>query len=228
MTDVNRPSVLISGTDSNLFTLIDYILQSNGFLTHSAEDVEQTLQVALKHSPDLILLDEKVPPCGSVAACERLRQGKATRRIPVLTMVNDDELENGLVSATDAYVTKPISPPDLLDGLRRTLEMSRAETDDDILRTGDIELNGKTYRVCRDGRPVHLAPIEFRLLRHLMQHPEEVFTRDELASVAWRPGIYVGPRTVDVHIGRLRKTLKQPSKPDPIRTVRSVGYALVE
>jgi two-component system phosphate regulon response regulator PhoB len=159
-----------------------------------------------------------------------LKQDPQTKHIPVIALISPGAERDHvrlLKSGVNDSFSRPIVPAKLVEHLRATFGAARPVSKKGLVSYADIEMCLGTYRVRRDGQDVHLSPIEFRLLRHLLQNPEQAITRDELAGAAWREGVYVSPRTVDVHMGRLRKALKSDSHNDLIRTVRSIGYALV-
>lgn len=184
-----------------------------------------------EHRPELILLDWMLPGLSGIEICRRLRSREDTRDIPVIMLTargEETERIRGLATGADDYVVKPFSVPELIARVRSILRRANPEAVAERLEAGDIVLDRATRRVMRNGRDLNLSPTEFRLLEHLMRHPGRVFTRDQLLNAVWGHDIYVDDRTVDVHVGRLRKSLNRGRARDPIRTVRGTGYAFDE
>jgi two-component system phosphate regulon response regulator PhoB len=226
-----KPLVLVGADDVDFYLLLDHVLKVEGFATLLADDLEETLRLATERTPDIILLDCRPQSYPATEACSRLKQDPQTKATPVIALISPGAERDHvrlLKSGVNESFSRPIVPAKLVEHLRATLGGARPVSNNGLVSYADIEMSLGTYRVRRDGQDIHLSPIEFRLLRHLLQNPEQAITRDELAVAAWRKGVYVSPRTVDVHMGRLRKALKLVSQNDPIRTVRSVGYALVD
>lgn len=226
-----KPLVLVGVEDVDFYLLLDHVLKADDFATLLASDLEETLELAAGRTPDIILLDCRPQSYPAAETCSRLKQDPQTKHIPVIALISPgaerDHVRLMKSGVNDSF-SRPIVPAKLVEHLRATLGAARPVAKKGLVRYADIEMCLGTYRVRRDGQDVHLSPIEFRLLRHLLQNPEQAITRDELAGAAWREGVYVSPRTVDVHMGRLRKALKSVSHNDLIRTVRSIGYALVD
>ncbi len=179
--------------------------------------------------PDLVVLDWMLPLVSGIEVCRRLRRTPETRRLPVIMLTARGEEEDrirGLECGADDYVTKPFSPRELVARVRAVLRRARPAIEDEVLRAGDVVMDLAAHRVHRGEHEVRLGPTEFRLLRHLLEHPGRVFSREQLLDAVWGHDVYVEPRTVDVHIRRLRKALNAGDAPDIIRTVRSAGYAL--
>ena len=169
-----------------------------------------------------------MPRLSGVEACRQLRRKDITRFVPIIMLTaRGDEIDKiqGLDFGADDYIVKPFSVPELLARIRALLRRSDPSLLEDVIREGDIEIDTKAFRVKRGEVEIHLGPTEFRLLDHFMRHPGRVFTREQLLDAVWGHNVYVDARTVDVHIGRLRKALKHNGQKDPIRTVRSAGYA---
>lgn len=231
-----KPLILINSRDADFYLLLNHILEVDGFTTMLADGIEETVNLAAEKEPESIVLDCRPGSFSGADACARLKQDAEICHIPVVALISpgaERQQVELLKSGVDESFVRPVAPAKLLDFLRARLAKNkpgpnRANGDSQSLTFGDIEMNLDTYRVRRNGAEVHLGPIEFRLLRYLLQHPEQVFSREELIGAAWPENIYVGLRTVDVHIGRLRKTLKSVAETDVIRTVRSAGYALSE
>jgi two-component system phosphate regulon response regulator PhoB len=181
--------------------------------------------------PDLVVLDWMLPGVSGIEICRRLRAQSATATLPIIMLTargEESERVRGLATGADDYVTKPFSVPELLARISALLRRSRPERVAAILSVGDIELDRERRRVFRAGREIALGPTEFRLLEYLIQSPGRVYSREQLLDGVWGTDVYVEDRTVDVHIGRVRKALSQASESDPIRTVRGSGYAFDE
>ncbi len=181
--------------------------------------------------PDLLILDWMLPGLSGIELCRRLRARPETERMPILMLTargEETERVRGLATGADDYVVKPFSVPELVARVRALLRRAKPEHISTLLRAGDIELDRETKRVHRAGRELHLGPTEFRLLEFLMQSPGRVYSREQLLDGVWGQDVYIDERTVDVHVGRLRKALNRPRQPDPIRTVRGSGYSFNE
>ena len=223
------PHVLVVEDEAALADLLRYNLEREGYRVTVAGDGEEALVAAAESPPDLVLLDWMLPKASGVEVCRRLRARQETRNTPVVMLTARDEESDrvrGLDTGADDYLTKPFSMNELLARLRAVMRRIRPGLAEDKLVCGDIVLDRGSHRVKRAGREVHLGPTEFRILDHLMQHPGRVFSREQLLDAVWGSDVYVEARTVDVHIGRLRKSLNVGEEVDPIRTVRSAGYAL--
>ena len=224
-----NPTILIVDDEADLVTLLTYNLEREGFRTLAAYDGDEALLMAGEQRPDLILLDWMLPHRSGLDVCRQLRRGSKTREIPIIMLTargEEADRVRGLDNGADDYVSKPFSTSELLARARAVLRRSAPAMTDEVLRYGDVVMDLAGHRVRRDGRDIHLGPTEFRLLRHFLQHPGRVFSREQLLDVVWGHDVYVEPRTVDVHIRRLRKALNEFSGIDLIRTVRSAGYAL--
>ena len=223
-----KPFVLIVEDEDSLSTLLDYNFSKEGYETAIAEDGEEALLMADERTPDLILLDWMLPKLSGVEVCRRLRRRKETSVVPIIMLTaRGDETDKitGLDYGADDYLVKPFSMPELFARTRSLLRRAQPALLKDIIKQGDIEIDMQAFRVKRGAEAIHLGPTEFRLLEHFIKHPGRVFSREQLLDAVWGRDVYVEARTVDVHIGRLRKALGAPNKPDPIRTVRSAGYA---
>ena len=184
-----------------------------------------------EQQPDLVLLDWMLPQVSGIELCRRLRGRSETRNIPIIMLTargEEADRVRGLDTGADDYITKPFSMTELLARIRAVLRRIRPALTEDIVTFGDVAVDRAAHRVRRGDREIHLGPTEFRLLDHLIQHPGRVFSREQLLDAVWGSDVYVEARTVDVHIGRLRKALNRPGEQDPIRTVRSAGYAMDE
>ncbi len=214
-----------------LATLLDYNLVKEGFRVERAADGEEALLRVTEEPPDLVILDWMLPKVSGVEVCRQLRAGVETRRTPVLMLTargEEADKVRGLETGADDYVVKPFAMRELVARIRALLRRTRPELMDEQLEYADLLLDRARHRVTRGGADVHLGPTEYRLLDFLMQRPGRVFSRERLLDAVWGANTYVEVRTVDVHVGRLRKALRQPGTPDLIRTVRSAGYALDE
>lgn len=222
------PRVLVVEDESALLTLLTYNLEREGYHVLEARDGEEALLIAEEQNPDLILLDWMLPQLSGIEVCRRLRARAETRNTPIIILTargEEADRVRGLDTGADDYITKPFSMSELIARIRAVMRRIRPALVEDVVALGDIVMDRGARRVRRGGREVHLGPTEFRLLDHLMQHPGRVFSREQLLDAVWGADVYVDARTVDVHIGRLRKALNQEGEVDPIRTVRSAGYA---
>jgi len=223
-----RPYVLVVEDEDALATLLEYNFEKEGYDVGLAMDGEEALIMAAERTPDLILMDWMLPKLSGVEACRRLRRREETRNTPVIMLTaRGDETDRitGLDYGADDYMVKPFSIPELFARTRALLRRASPSLLEDIIRQGDIEIDTKAFRVKCGETQIHLGPTEFRLLDHFMRNPGRVFSREQLLDAVWGRDVYVEARTVDVHIGRLRKALKKNGNIDPIRTVRSAGYA---
>lgn len=224
-----RRRILVVEDDDALCTLLDYNLDTAGFEPVVVRDGDEAL-LRLREEPfDLAILDWMLPGTSGIEICRRLRAVPETRDLPVIMLTargEEDDRVRGLDMGADDYVTKPFSVSELLARIRAILR--RGGAGDDAMRAGDITLDAETRRVHRGPREVHLGPTEFRLLETLMKRPGRVYSREQLLDLVWGRDVYVEARTVDVHVGRLRKALNRPGEADPLRTVRAAGYAFDE
>ncbi|MEZ5831645.1 MAG: response regulator transcription factor [Dongiaceae bacterium] len=230
----NRPLILISTDDMELYLLLDHIFRAEAFtskLVGSAEEIRSLLRDA---PPPLLIVDCRSSAEAFRDFCATLRQDKAAALVPILALVAHSA-EREYVSSIGPEVaeifTRPIWPGKLVQSVRAALARrsgggARIEVENKPIQYADVEMDLASYRVWRGGREIHLSLIEFKLLRQLLEHPEQVVTRREMRIAAWPPNIHVGPRTIDVHVGRLRKALSAAAEANLIRTVRSVGWAL--
>jgi len=224
-----KPSVLVAEDEGALVTLLRYNLEREGYRVLEATDGEEALLIAAEEKPDLVLLDWMLPQLSGIEVCRRLRSRQETRNVPIIMLTargEESDRIRGLNTGADDYLTKPFSMMELLARLRAVMRRIRPSLADDVVNVGDIEMDRAAHRVRRAGREVHLGPTEYKLLDHLIQHPGRVFSREQLLDAVWGSDVYVEARTVDVHVGRLRKALSVDGTGDPIRTVRSAGYAL--
>ncbi|NWG71894.1 MAG: phosphate regulon transcriptional regulator PhoB [Parvularculaceae bacterium] len=221
--------VLVVEDEESLATLLDYNLKREGFEVDIAGDGEEALLRVEERPPDIIILDWMLPKISGIEVCRRLRAEPETRNIPVVMLTARSEEADrvrGLDTGADDYMTKPFSTNELTARMRAVLRRIRPALAGEEVRAGDIRVDRTGHRVYRRDQEVHLGPTEFRLLDHLIQHPGRVFSREQLLNAVWGADSDVEVRTVDVHIGRLRKALTRNDESDPIRTVRSAGYSL--
>ncbi|MDF2095700.1 phosphate regulon transcriptional regulator PhoB [Aquibaculum arenosum] len=222
-------TILLVEDEAALITLLRYNLEKEGYRLVEAHDGEEALVVAKEEQPDLILLDWMLPLLSGLQVCRQLRRGPETRDTPIILLTargEETDKVRGLESGADDYITKPFSPAELLARIRAVLRRSAPATTAETLSFEDITMDLTAHRVSRGNKSLHLGPTEYRLLRHLLQQPGRVYSREQLLDAVWGRDVYVELRTVDVHIRRLRKALNDGGLPDLIRTVRSAGYAL--
>lgn len=226
------PLVLVAAGDDSFGALIEYIFTSTGFGVRVARSGDALAGCLKDQMPDVMLVESVLPDIEIPVLCTRLRLERRTRSMPIIVFAGegDEHIQKELLeSGVDEYIARPFSPEKLLMSTRMLLREANRMSDsgaDQCFTFLDLELDLSSYRVRRNGQVIHLAPTEFRLLHHLMKHPRRVYSRDELQHAAWPKLINFGPRTVDVHMGRLRAALNGAGDRDLIRTVRSVGYAL--
>ena len=224
-----RPTVLVVEDEPALATMLRYNLEKQGFHVDEAADGQEALTRIAESQPDLVLLDWMLPTLSGIEVCRQIRRKPATRDLPVIMLTaraEDQDAVRGLNTGVDDYVTKPFNMDMLLARMRALLRRAGTPPAKGELRFHDITMDLAAHRVQRSGRAVHLGPTEYRLLEYFMQHPRRVFTREELLDAVWGKDIHVEPRTVDVHIRRLRKSLNGEGELDIVRTVRAAGYAL--
>lgn len=225
------PRVLVVEDEEPLAVVLRYNLEAEGYeVSVAARGDEAEAQIA-EGAPDLVLLDWMLPGLSGIELCRRLRGRSDTRQMPIIMLTargEEAERIRGLVTGADDYVVKPFSLPELMARVRALLRRSHPNMLAEMLTAGDIELDRVTHRVHRAGREVRLGPTEYRLLEFLMQNRGRVYSREQLLDGVWGRDVYVEDRTVDVHIGRLRRALNRSGKKDPIRTVRGAGYAFDE
>jgi two-component system phosphate regulon response regulator PhoB len=224
-----RPTILIVEDEDALATLLQYNLEKEGYAVVVAEDGDEAMVSVDEKLPDLIVLDWMLPKVSGIEVCRRLRQRPETRNVPIIMLTargEESDRIRGLDTGADDYVVKPVSMSELAARVRAVLRRLRPGLAEDEVRCGDIVIDRVGHRVKRAGKEVHLGPTEFRLLDYLMRHPGRVLSREQLLDAVWGSDVYVEARTVDVHIGRLRKALNLPQTEDPIRTVRAAGYSL--
>jgi two-component system phosphate regulon response regulator PhoB len=224
-----NPRILIVEDEEALTLLLRYNLEAAGYDIESVargDDADLRLREAI---PDLVILDWMLPGVSGIELCRRLRSRPETRQLPIVMLTargEESERVRGLSTGADDYVVKPFSVPELLARVAALLRRASPERVADVLGFGDIAIDREKKRVTRGGRPIDLGPTEYRLLEFLMERPGRVFSREQLLDGVWGSDIYIDERTVDVHVGRLRKALNRDDEVDPIRTVRGSGYAL--
>jgi two-component system, OmpR family, phosphate regulon response regulator PhoB len=224
-----RASVLLVEDEPAQREILAYNLAAEGYEVMTAADGEEALVLVAEQVPDLILLDWMLPHVSGLEVCRRLRQRPETRSIPILMLsARSEEVDRvrGLETGADDYLVKPYSVAELMARMKAQLRRARPAVAGGVLDYGDIRLDGETHRVTRAGQTLKLGPTEFRLLSTLMERPGRVFSREQLLDRVWGRDIYVDTRTVDVHVGRLRKALMAHGGEDPLRTVRGAGYSL--
>ena len=231
MGDSTNPSVLIIEDEAALCTLLRYNLEREGYKVYEARNGEEALSAASETAPDLIILDWMLPELSGIEICRRLRARGDLRTVPIIMLTargEESDRIRGLDTGADDYIVKPFSMSEFLARARAVMRRIRPGLVEDVIAIGDIAMDRGSHRVRRANREVHLGPTEYRILERLMQNPGRVFSREQLLDTVWGADVYVEDRTVDVHIGRLRKALNQPGERDPIRTVRSAGYSFDE
>jgi two-component system phosphate regulon response regulator PhoB len=224
-----QPYILVVEDEEALATLLHYNLDKEGCRVDICADGEEALIRIEEKQPDLIILDWMLPTVSGIEVCRRLRQRSGTRNLPIIMLTargEESDRVRGLDTGADDYIVKPFLMSELTARVRAVLRRIRPGLAEERIRQGDIVIDRSAHRVKRAGKDVHLGPTEFRLLDYFMQHPGRVFSREQLLNAVWGSDVYVETRTVDVHIGRLRRALATDEGPDPIRTVRSAGYAL--
>jgi two-component system, OmpR family, phosphate regulon response regulator PhoB len=225
------PKVLIVEDEEALTLLLRYNLEAEGYEVDSVSRGDDA-EIRLRESvPDLLLLDWMLPGLSGIELCRRIRMRPETERLPVIMLTargEETERVRGLATGADDYVVKPFSVPELSARVRALLRRAKPDHVSSLLKAGDISLDRETKRVHRGSREIRLGPTEFRLLEFLMQAPGRVFAREQLLDSVWGRDVYIDERTVDVHVGRLRKAMNRTREIDPIRTVRGAGYSFDE
>jgi two-component system phosphate regulon response regulator PhoB len=225
------PRVLIVEDEEPLMLLLRYNLEAEGYEVDSVSRGDEAEIRLREQVPDIVLLDWMLPGLSGIELCRRIRARTEIERLPIIMLTargEEGDRIRGLSTGADDYIVKPFSVPELLARVRALLRRTKPAHIATLLKAGDIELDRETHRVRRSGQELHLGPTEFRLLEFLMQSPGRVFSREHLLNAVWGHDVYIDERTVDVHVGRLRKAINIPRKPDPIRTVRGAGYSFDE
>ncbi|SNT68509.1 phosphate regulon transcriptional regulator PhoB [Paracoccus seriniphilus] len=223
------PCVLVVEDEGAQREVLQYNLEAEGFEVVVADNGEDALLLVQEEQPDLLVLDWMLPKVSGIEVCRQVKADPATRGIPIIMLSargEETDRVRGLETGADDYVVKPYSVVELMARLRTQLRRTRPASMGERLSFGDIILDAAEHRVFRGGQPLHLGPTEFRLLSTLMEKPGRVWSREQLLDRVWGRDIYVDTRTIDVHVGRLRKALMQNGGDNPVRTVRGTGYAL--
>ena len=225
------PKIMVVEDEEPLGVLLKYNLEAEGYqveVVARGDEADMRLQ---ENVPDLLVLDWMVPGVSGIELCRRLRLRAGTERLPIIMLTargEESDRVRGLSTGADDYLVKPFSTPEFVARVRALLRRARPEVLSSVLKVGDIVLDRETHRVFRRKDEVKLGPTEFRLLEFMMQHPGRVFSRGQLLDNVWGETIYIDERTVDVHVGRLRKAVNRGKQPDVIRTIRGAGYAINE
>jgi two-component system phosphate regulon response regulator PhoB len=226
---MNAPRLLLVEDDPALAELLEFRFRNEGYQVQVTPDGDEALLLAAEAAPDLVVLDWMIEGTSGIEVCRRLRKSKATAHVPILMLTArgaEDDKVRGLDTGADDFLTKPFSPRELLARVNAILRRIRPALAGEMLTVGDLSLDATAHKVTRSGKVMALGPTEFRLLRHFMEHPGRVFSRNQLLDAVWGNESEIELRTVDVHIRRLRKGIEIEGAPDPVRTVRSAGYSL--
>jgi len=226
---MNGPRLLLVEDDPALSELLEFRFKSEGYRVSVTGDGDEALLLAAEQVPDLVVLDWMIEGTSGIEVCRRLRRDKATAHVPIIMLTAreaEDDRIRGLETGADDYVTKPFSPRELIARVSAIMRRIRPALAGETISVGDLSLDATAHRVTRRSQPISLGPTEFRLLKFFMEHPSRVFSRGQLLDAVWGTESDIELRTVDVHIRRLRKGIELPDAPDPVRTVRSAGYAL--
>ncbi|MCW1381749.1 phosphate regulon transcriptional regulator PhoB [Novosphingobium sp. KCTC 2891] len=226
---MSAPKLLLVEDDTALAELVEYRFRGEGYDVRCTDDGDEALLLAAEDTPDLVLLDWMIGGTSGIEVCRRLRRNKATAHVPIIMLTarhDEDDRVRGLETGADDYVTKPFSPRELIARVGAVLRRVRPALAGETITVGDLTLDPTAHRVMRRGESLKIGPTEFRLLKHFMEHPGRVFSRGQLLDAVWGSGSDIELRTVDVHIRRLRQAIALPGAADPVRTVRSAGYAL--
>ncbi len=224
-----KPLVMVVEDDAAIATMLRYNLEKSGYRVEEAVDGQEAVTRIAETKPDLVLLDWMLPTMSGIEVCRQIRRRPETRELPVIMVTaraEDQDAVRGLNTGADDYITKPFSVEALLARVRALLRRSNTIVAKGTLAFHDISMDLTSHRVNRNGRKLHLGPTEYRLMEFFLQHPRRVFTREELLDAVWGKDIHVEPRTVDVHIRRLRRAINADGELDLVRTVRAAGYAL--
>ena len=227
----NMPRILVVEDEAALSLLLTYNLEAEGYAVARAERGDDAEVMLAESTPDLVILDWMLPGVSGFELCRRMRARETTRDLPVIMLTargEESERVRGLSIGADDYVVKPFSVPELMARVRSLLRRARPERIAGRLQAGELMLDRTARRVRRGERDIHLGPTEFRLLEHLMEKPGRVFTRAQLLDSVWGDAAEIDERTVDVHVGRLRKAIVRGRERDPLRTVRGAGYSFDE
>ena len=226
---MSKPRLLLVEDDRALADLLIWHFERGGFEVRRTGDGEEALMLAQEEQPDIVILDWMIEGISGLEVCRRLRRKERTGNVPIIMLTargEESDRVRGLDTGADDYVTKPFSPRELMSRVAAVLRRVRPALAGETLSYADIEMDVTAHRVRRGGQPVQLGPTEFRLLRHLLEQPGRVFSREALLDAVWQHDPDIDARTVDVHVRRLRRALNEGGRPDIIRTVRSAGYSL--
>ena len=226
---MTKPTLLLVEDDRALADLLMWHFNREGYDIVRTADGDEALLLAEERTPDLVILDWMIEGVSGIEVCRRLRRRASTSAVPIIMLTargEESDRIRGLETGADDYVTKPFSPRELLARVGAVLRRVRPALAGEQLSYGDLEMDVQSHRVRRGGKPVSLGPTEFRLLRHLMENPGRVFSRERLLTAVWTHDPDIDERTVDVHVRRLRRALNEGGRPDLVRTVRSAGYSL--
>lgn len=226
---MSAPKLLLVEDDTALAELLEYRFENEGYDVRVTADGEEAMVMASEDAPDLVILDWMIEGISGIEVCRRLRRNKETAHVPIIMLTareGEDDRVRGLETGADDYVTKPFSPRELLARVSAVLRRVRPALAGEAIEAGDLRLDPVAHRVERRGRQLQIGPTEYRLIKFFMEHPRRVFSRNQLLDAVWGTGSEIEERTVDVHIRRLRKAIAVENARDPIRTVRSAGYAL--
>ena len=226
---MTAPRLLLVEDDPALAELLEFRFKAEGYAVSVTADGDEALLLAQEEAPDLVLLDWMIEGTSGIEVCRRLRRMQSTAHVPILMLTArgaEEDRVRGLDTGADDYVTKPFSPRELIARVGAIMRRIRPALAGEVLTVGDLSLDAVAHKVTRGGQVLSLGPTEFRLLRFFMEHPGRVFSRGQLLDAVWGTESEIELRTVDVHIRRLRKGIEIAGAPDPVRTVRSAGYAL--
>ncbi len=225
------PKIMVVEDEEPLGVLLRYNLEAEGYqveIVPRGDEAEVRLQ---EHVPDLLVLDWMIPGISGIELCRRLRMRPETQRLPVIMLTargEESDRVRGLSTGADDYLVKPFSTPEFMARVKALLRRAKPEVLSSVLKVGDVMLDREAHRFYRKKNEIKLGPTEFRLLEFMMRHPGRVFSRSQLLDNVWGETIYIDERTVDVHVGRLRKAVNSGRMPDVIRTIRGAGYAIRE
>jgi two-component system phosphate regulon response regulator PhoB len=228
---MSKPRILVVEDEDALAVLLRYNLEAAGYQVTNTDRGDEADLLLRESLPDLVLLDWMLPGLSGLELCRRLRQRPETQRLPIILLTArgaEDERVRGLATGADDYIIKPFSVPELLARVSALLRRASPEKVASLLQAGDLALDKTSHRVKRGPRDLHLGPTEYKILEFLMERPGRVFSRAQLLDFVWGDDSEIDERTVDVHVGRLRKVINEGKKRDPIRTIRGSGYAFDE
>ena len=225
----SKKNILLVEDDSSLLPLITYNLEKNKFSVRQAKTGEDALLLVKEEIPDLAILDWMIPAPSGLEVCKILRRQKQTNSLPIIILTAKGEEEDrirGLDSGADDYISKPFSPAELIARVKALLRRSSSSRQQEVLEFKDVSINLDEHKVFRNGKKIHLGPTEYKLLKHFLENPGRVYSREQLLDSVWGHGIFVESRTVDTHIRRLRKAVNIPGTTNLLRTIRAAGYSI--